>query len=152
MSGDLNHYTPGATASVRLVADGAGEVAERGDAVELVGESRDGTPEVALSSGGDATIGHLAADALKYDEDETYDADEVVGDAGVNLRHFVDWFETDADLAVADFAAWADGGGVRALDEAGGDTPADADVVGPVFRTVARGEYRADKVAVVRHR
>lgn len=150
MSGDLTLFTPGSTADARLVADADGNVAERGDAVELVGESRDGTPEVALSSGGAATLGHLAADSLKYDDDEDYAADDVVGDAGVNLRHFVDWFETDGDLSVGDQAVFADGGGVRAYDEAGGDT---ADLlVGPVFRTVARGEYRADKVAVVRHK
>lgn len=152
MSGDLQLFTPGATVDVRLVADGAGDVAERGQAVELVGEGRDGTPEVALSSGGPATIGHIAGEPVDYDPDEAVAAGDTIGEASVYVRHYIDWFESDGTLAVGDYAAWAAGGGVTAVDTAGGQTAGDADVVGPVFRTIGRGEYRADKVAVVRHR
>lgn len=151
MSGDNVLHTPGSQPSVRVVADANGDVAGRGDVVELVGEGRDGIPEVALASGSGFEIGHLVADSLDYDPEATYAADDRAGEAAVYLRHYVDWFDTDATLAVGtDRAAFAAGGGVRAYDEAGGDTALDA--VGPVFRTVARGEYRAGKVAVVRHR
>lgn len=149
MSGDLMEFEPGSDVSARLVADANGDVATRGDAVELVGSGADGEPLVALSSGGQATIGHLNADSPDYDEDATYAADDVVGMCGVLCRHNIDKFVGDGTMAVGDLAMYAAGGGVTAYDPAA--TGADPlDVIGPVFKTALSGEYDSDKVAVIR--
>lgn len=154
MTGDNVLHTPGSQPSVRVVADGTGTVAGRGDVVELVGEGRDGIPEVALASGSGFEIGHLVDDADDYDSEATYAAGDRIGESAVYLRHYVDWFDAAGAPAVGtDHVVFAAGGGVRAYDPV--DTGADdqpEDIVGPVFRTVARGEYRAGKVAVVRRK
>lgn len=151
MSGDLNLYTPGSKPTVEVVADANGDVAGRGDMVEIVGQSSDGDPQVQLCGTAGAGIGHLQRYPEDYDEAATYAQGDVVDDSTVLLRHYVDWFNGDpAALAAGDVVVSAADGGVRAYDAAGGDTP--DMLVGPVWRTSAHAEGTATKVAVVRHR
>lgn len=151
MSGDLNLYTPGSKPTVEVVADANGDVAGRGDMVEIVGQSADGHPQVQLCGTAGAGIGHLQRYPEGYDENATYAQGDVVDDSTVLLRHYVDWFAGDpAALAAGDIVVSAADGGVRAYDAAGGDTP--DMLVGPVWRTSAHAEGTASKVAVVRHR
>lgn len=150
MSGDLNLYTPGSKVSVEVVADADGNVAGRGDMVEIVGETANSV-QVQLCGTAGAGIGHLIRHPEAYDADETYASGDVVSDSTVALRHYVDWLKGDpAALAAGDLVVSATGGGVRAYDSAGGDT---VDMLtGPVWRTGSHGEGSASKVAVVRHR
>lgn len=150
MTGDVNLYTPGARVSVDVVADVNGDVAQRGDIVEIVGETPDGV-EVALNQTAGGGVGHLYRTPQEYDENETYSEGDSAGDGMIGLRHFVDWFEGDeAALTAGDLVVSDAGGGVRAYDEAGGDT---ADMaLGPVWRTGSHGAGTSGKVAVVRHR
>lgn len=150
MTGDLNLYTPGARVPVSVVAAADGSVPERGDLVQLAGETRDGV-EVTTQSDGHA-IGHVMRQPLEYDEDETYADGDVVGDSTVLLRAHVDWLKT-ADpsvLSPGDTVAADGSGGVDAYDEAGGDTALDA--LGYVWRTGTHADGTTDKVAVVRTR
>lgn len=150
-SGDLNLYVPGSKPTVEVVADADGNVAGRGDLVEIVGESDDGHPQVQLCGTAGAGIGHLKRYPEAYDESETYAQGDVVDDSTVLLRHYVDWFKGDPGaLAAGDLVVSATDGGVAAYDSAGGDTP--DRLIGPVWRTSAHAEGTASKVAVVRHR
>jgi hypothetical protein len=142
-SGDLNLYTPGARVSVSAVADGDGNVPQRGQIVELVGETRDGV-EVQTQGDGYA-LGHVMRPPEEYDEGEEYEEGERVGDTTVLLRKYVDWFETDElDTLEPGDAVSADGnGGVAATGEGDED-------FGVVWRTGKHGDYTSSKVAVVR--
>lgn len=148
-SGDLNLYTPGARIPVQVVADPNGNVAERGQIVEIAGETRDGV-EVQLTTADGSGIGHLKRNPGEYDADETYAAGDGVGDSTLLLRHYIDWFETGdlATLAPGDRVVSAAGGGVRAFDGAGGDT--EDMVLGTVWTTGTGGDGTSGKVAVIR--
>lgn len=150
MSGDTRLYEPGRHVSVEVVANANGNVAERGQVVEIAAQTA-GSVQVALSTTAGNGIGQLARTPLEYDENETYAADESVGDSKVFLTGPVDWFEGDtAALAPGDLVVDAGDGGVRAFDSAGGDT-VDM-IIGRVWSTRSHAAGTADKVAVYRHR
>jgi hypothetical protein len=146
MSGDVNLYTPGSRPGVTVVADDGGNIAERGDLVELVGETADGV-EVALSGGEDG-IGHLLRHANDYDEDEDYEEGDSVGDSTIGLRNYVDWFDGDADaLEPGDLVTTGADGGVEAYDDEAGGL-----AFGRVWKTGrGPGAGTSDKVAVIRY-
>ena len=157
MPGDVTLLEPGAESPVVLEADGNGDVPEYGDLVGIVGESSRGTHVSYPAAEGEA-VGHLVGPPADVDEDATFDANEVVGEAMVKLRHAVDWLpQTSGDWVPSttetespspnDQAVSLTDGSVRGRD---GDS-ADA-VIGRVWTTVQRAEGTASKVAVVRVR
>ena len=150
-SGDLTYFEPGERVSVTLVADSSGNVAGLNDLVEITGQNSEHT-EVSVVENAGAGVASLARLPREYDEDTAYAAGDEIGEATVLRRHPVDWLNpSTADaLAAGDVVVSDAGGGVAAYDSAGGDT---ADMVlGPVWTTLARGNYTAGKVAVVRQR
>lgn len=150
MQGDLTLFTPGDRVDAQLVANANGNIATRGDALEIVGETTDGRVQVALVETAGAGVATLAAEDDAYsDDDADYAAGDVAGGITMLLRHPVDWFKDGGNaLAAGDQVVTDVGGTVRAYDSAGGDT---ADMLlGRVFRTSSRGEGRTGKVAVVR--
>ena len=154
MSGDTRLYEPGRHVSVEVVANANGNVAERGQVVEIVGQTPDSV-QVALSTTAGAGVGHLARTPLEYDETATYAAGDVVGESKVYLTGPVDKFETTelATLATGDQVVTAAGGGVREYDPV--DTGADdqpQDIFGRVWTTRSHSEGGVGKVAVYRHR
>ena len=153
MSGDVNLFTPGARPPVVVVADVNGDVAQRGDIVEIVGETPDGV-EVALNQTAGGGVGHLLRTPEDYDDTAAYAQGDSAGDSTLGLRHYVDWFKGDAaTLTAGDLVVSAAGGGVRALDQDGtAPDDADNDILGPVWRTGSHGAGTSSKVAVVRHR
>ncbi|AUV81263.1 hypothetical protein C2R22_05960 [Salinigranum rubrum] len=149
--GDLTLFEPGQDVTVELVADSSGNVAGLGTLVEISGETSEHTQvqQVETAGAGVATVARLPRN---YDDTKSYSNGEVVGEAAVLLRHAVDWVEetTPGSLSAGDKAISDAGGTVAAYDPGGGDT---GDMVlGPVWTTLARGQYVADKVAVVRQR
>lgn len=149
MQGDLTLFTPGERVDAQLVANANGNIAERGDAVQIVGETDDGRVQVALVDTAGAGVATVAQEGEYSIDDADYAAGDVAGQITMLLRNAVDWFPDGGNaFAPGDQVVTAVGGGVRAYDAAGGDT---ADMlIGRVFRTYSQGEYRTGKVAVVR--
>ena len=155
-TGDLTLYQPGDTVTAELVADASGNVATRGQGVEIVGEGSNGNPQVRLVSTDGAGIGRLPKAADGHDEDATYAAGEVVDVATeVELNGPIDWWEPAGDYAApapGDRVVMAAGGGVTSYDPAG--TPADTPVMvlGAVWTTVSGDFGPGDRIAVYRFR
>ena len=144
MSGDLNLYTPGSQVTVTLVADATGAYPERGDGVALTGDETSAHPEASVVSGSGEFVGTLV-DLPPATEEDEIEADDVIGDATVLLRHYVDWLPSnDATLAPGDLVVYgADG-------VTGQDTEPATDVVGRVWKTGSNELGTDGKVAVVR--
>lgn len=159
MSGDVNLYTPGRRPTVEVVADADGNYAERGDVVEIVGQSQD-NPQVALNATRGGGIGHLGRDPMNEADrpghrgtldSEEFEEGDFVGQSALLLGHYVDWFRTDAALEPGDEVVFAAGGGVDAFDGGeGGDGVGDS--MGVVWMTAGYAEGTSGKVAVVRHK
>lgn len=148
--GDLRYFDPGEEIPVRLKADGDGDVAERGDPVELVDET-EGVTRVQLVNTDGEGIGSLAREPQEYDPDNAYGNDEEVGSATVLAEGPVDWYDqsdTGAALTPGDLAVLTTDG-VRVADLGGADT---VDMIlGRVFATGTRvAAETANKVAVLR--
>lgn len=148
MAGDVTYYDPGKDPDATLVANANGNVAERGDAVQIVGENSQGT-EVALVETAGEGVGILKNEPDEYDPDDTFAAGDEVGECAVRTRAGIDWYpdggnaHAAGDLVVADV-----GGSVRTYDSAGGDTP--EMIEGRVWTTLQRGQHTTGKVAVLR--
>lgn len=147
--GDLSLFSPGEKVDAELVANANGNVAERGDTVQIVGELDDGRVEVALVDEAGAGVATVAQEGDYSIDDADYAAGDTAGQITILLRHPIDWFPDGGNaFAPGDQVVTDVGGSVRAYDAAGGDT---ADMlIGRVWRTAGQGEYRAGKVAVVR--
>lgn len=76
--GDLIQFTPGTEVDVEVIADSSGNVATRGDGVELAGDTSQ-RPQVELVETAGNGIGILQRDVVEYDETATYSAGDVVG-------------------------------------------------------------------------
>ncbi|NUC71701.1 hypothetical protein HTZ84_05155 [Haloterrigena sp. SYSU A558-1] len=148
-SGDLSLFEPGDRPTVTLVADSSGNVPDLNDFVELTGENAQHA-EVSVVENAGAGVATVARLPDEYDPNASYSAGDVIGEATVLLRHPVDWVTPSdgTDLSPGDLVVSDAGGTVAAYDSAGGDT-ADM-IVGPVWTTIAKGNYTAGKVAVVR--
>jgi hypothetical protein len=160
MSGDVNLYTPGSKVTVEVVADADGNYAERGDVVEIVGQSQDLT-QVALNATRGAGVGHLGRDPMNEAdrpgqrgslEGEEFAEGDLVGQSKLLLRHYVDWFRTDAALEAGDEVVSAAGGGVDAYDDSDTGTDGPGDSMGVVWTLAGYAEGTSGKVAVVRHK
>jgi len=150
MSGDLNYLSPGETVSATLVADGSGNVPTRGDGLEITGEKADGVEVTAVTSP-ENFVAQLVDVPADYDPDASYSAGDVVGKVMIRVTHHVDWLpDADGSAAAGGQVVYGSGGGVRAYDNAGGDT-ADQ-IIGTVFTTLQKDEGTSDKVAVIRQR
>lgn len=151
----IKHLEPGESVTVELVANANGNVATRGDLVQIAGESSTHTQAALVDTAGQA-VALLDRQPEEYDPDAAYAAGDVVGEAQVKLRHAVDWMVPTGGVTFApgDFAVSDVGGTVRALDQDGtAPDDADHDIIGRVWATNSRGtEYTAGKVAVIRHR
>lgn len=150
MPGDLEMYKPGTGGlPATVVADPDGNVAERGDMVEIVGENRDLTEVRRVTTSGTAVPGHLARTPEAFDDDEAYDAGEEVGESTVLVGNKVDRFKDGGNAIAPGNQVVAEGGGsVRPYDTAGGDT---ADMIeGLVWSASAFDEYTSGTVAVIR--
>jgi len=155
VQGDLRYFEPGRQVSVRVVADTDGNVPERGDPVQLVGEDEGHTEVQALADDGEGIGALQRGGGDDYDDDETADLEEgdVLGSGTVLVTGPVDWYnETDGeDLSVDDLVVLTSDG-VRAYDDdPGDDTP--LDLFGRVFATGTRASAEtAEKVAVLRYK
>lgn len=147
--GDLRLYEPGEAIPVTLRADGTGTVAERGDPVQVVGEDAGRTFGELPGSDGVA-IGALKREPEEYDPDADYGNNEEIGSATVLTKGPVDWYdEVDGEGLAVDDLVVLTADGVRAYDNAGGDTP--EMILGRVFATGTRASaMTANKVAVLR--
>ena len=149
MQGDVFHSEPGQFPSVEIVADGSGNVPERGDAVELVDESdQAGTPQAQLTSGADG-VGAIVSYVKDYDETTSYASGDVVGQAAITGNNAgIEWKDTSESLAVDDKVVTTADGEVAAYDSAGGDTP---DLIyGRVWSAASTEVSNAGKVAIMR--
>lgn len=159
VQGDIGLYEPGDKPDVLVVANADGSVAQRGDMVEVVGETPDYTTVRKTTADGRG-VGVLIETPFGYDEAETYAGGAEVGDATIALGHRVDylkvagagWDQTDVtpaatSAAVGDFVMSAENGTVQMSD------PAVGEAMGVVWATNNRREaHRNGKVAVVRWR
>lgn len=150
VSGDLSLLVPGALPDVVVEADADGNIPERGDPVEIVGESS-GRVHVGALTAPANFVGTLKRQPTNYDPDATYAAGDVVGESVALVRHYVDWIPAagTATLAAGDLVV-VGADGARAYDAAGGDTA--EMIVGPVWTTQGTAGGTAGKVAVVRQR
>ena len=147
--GDLRLYDPGKNLDVDVIADPAGEVADRGDPVEIAGEAGGRTQVQLVQNDGDAIGALKRAPAV---DDADYAAGDIAGKGSALAQGPVDWYEDASGGAVApgDLVVLTSTG-VRAYDSAGGDTP--EMILGRVFATGTRATAAtADKVAVLRHK
>ena len=144
MAGDLTLYKPGSEVTVTLVTDSGGDYPTRGEGVALTGDESSAHPHASTVSETGEFVGTLVDLPPDTDEDEL-GADEVVGEATVLLRHYVDWLPSDdATLSPGDLVVYG-ADGVTAQDA----EPA-TEVVGRVFKTGSNELGTAGKVAVVR--
>jgi hypothetical protein len=149
VQGDLRLYDPGQQVDVDVIADPNGEVADRGDPVEIAGEDGGRTQVQVAQTDGDA-IGALQSAPDVDDAD--YAAGDVAGTGTVLADGPVDWYDDASGGAVGpgDLVVLT-GTGVRAYDSAGGDSP--EMIHGRVFATGTRATAEtANKVAVLRHK
>lgn len=159
--GDLRYFEPGQKIPVALVAGPNGEVAERGDAVELV-DQQDGRTRVRLSQGRGTGIGHLHRAPKEHeqrDEDVTYAAGELIGreSTTVYVDGPIDWFDpSDGYVASVDDLVVFDAGGTVDLYQPaapvdGGEDDNPEMIAGRVFATGTRASAEtAGKVAIIR--
>lgn len=150
MQGDLRYFNPGQAVPVELVANSEGEIADRGDVVELVGESG-GRTQVALCETRGEGVGHLHRRPKDYDEDDDYEEGDAAGveSATIYVDGPVDWFNPvdDYEAEVDDLVVFDDGG-IDAFDDEG---DAAEQVAGRVFATGTRETgMTAEKAAIIR--
>ncbi len=150
--GDLRLYEPGKEVDVEVVANSDGEVAERGDVVDVVGEST-GRTQVEKKNSAGPSAGTLKKTPTDFDEDETYAQGDSAGTSAVFLGGPVDWYEeADAEnLSPGDgYVIINPDGELEAFVDADDD---DREIVGYVWATGTRSTAAtAEKVAVVRTR
>lgn len=155
VQGDLRYFEPGRQVPVRVVADAAGEVPERGDPVQLAGESGGHTEVQALAADGEGIGALQRGGGDDYDDADLEGLEEgdELGSGTVLVTGPVDWYEEsdDEDLSVGDLVVLT-GDGVREFDDdPGDDTP--LDLFGRVFATGTRASANtAEKVAVLRYK
>lgn len=114
MAGDLLKHLPGERVEVHVVADANGDVAVRGDGVELAGEDAEYTQVQQTQATEGYGVGMLLNEPEDYDENVSYSSGEVVGQATLFLTCPV-IYVTPADsytASVGDQVAWADAGQV----------------------------------------
>lgn len=114
---DLVKWPSGSPVPVSLKADGTGNVATRGQGVEVVGV-QDGIPQVQLTTARGQGVGILTRTPDAFDSSKAYANDEVVGDTELELVLPVYWVEPTAAYAgtetVGDRVIFASGGQVEA--------------------------------------
>lgn len=148
-SGDLAYFQPGETVDVVVEADADGNVPTHGDLVEPVGQSR-GRVHVSAVSGPGQSVGHLQNYPADFDENETYAQGDVAGEAQALVRCYIDWLPAAVDTLSPGDLVVDDAGGVRAYDNAGGDTA--EQIMGMVWAPHGNSAGTAGKVAVARWR
>jgi len=150
VSGEVRLYDPGEMVDVEVVADSTGALPGRGDPVQLTGEDGGKTQVKLVETDGDG-VGALLHDNHLDDEADVA-AGEVAGPSTFLAKGPIDWYdESDGEnLSVNDVVVLTSDG-VRAYDEAGGDT---VDMqYGRVFATGTRATAAtAEKVAVLRYK
>jgi hypothetical protein len=149
VQGDLRLYDPGEQVDVDVVADSAGNVAGRGDPVELVGEDG-GRTQVQLVENDGEGIGALQHDNHLEDEADVA-AGEAAGKATVLAKGPIDWYdESEGENLAVDDVVVLTSDGIRAYVDA--DDTVDMQF-GRVFATGTRASAEtANKVAVLRYR
>lgn len=150
--GDLRFYEPGREVDVEVVANSDGEVAGRGDIVDVVGEENGRTQVEKRNTADGTTAGHLKRIPTDYDEDDDYTEGDSAGTSAVFVDGPIDWFEeADAeDLEPADHVVLNADGYLEEFDESEDD---DRDIFGYVWATGTRSTAAtAEKVAVVRRK
>lgn len=148
MTGDLNMTGPGVEVSATLVADGSGNVPERGDALELTGENEEGPQVTAVTAAGNF-IATLVDRPVDFDDTASYNSGDEVGEVTVRVTHYIELLnEDDANPVTVGDQVVVGASGARPYDNAGGDT-ADM-IVGTAWYTNPKPEGTAGKVAVVR--
>lgn len=142
-AGDLYLYVPGDAVGVDVVADSSGNVATRGEGVELSGEN-DAVVEVALVGTAGNGLGFLSRNPDTFDPNATYSAGETVGRSEVELWKPVALLPVDSAYtpALGDLVQWSSGGDVEAYNSTNVPDP-----YGRVFRTIGEPEA-PDKIAV----
>lgn len=114
---DLVKWPAGSPVPVNLKADGSGNVATRGQGVEVVGV-QNGIPQVQITTGRGNGVGILTRSPDAYDDTKTYANDEVVGDTELELVVPVYWVEPTSGYSggesVGDRVIFASGGQVEA--------------------------------------
>lgn len=114
---DLVKWPSGSPVPVNLKADGSGNVATRGQGVEVVGV-QDGIPQVQLTTARGTGVGILTRTPDAYDDTKSYANDEVVGDTELELVVPVYWVEPTTGYSgsesVGDRVIFASGGQVEA--------------------------------------
>lgn len=152
MQGDLRLFGPGDEIPIMLRADGSGNVADRGDPIELVGEDGGVTQGELLANDGTG-VGTLTNRPEEYDPDANYGANEAIGQTTIAADGPVDWFDEGTNYSGGGPGTLVveESDGVREYDSAGGDTP--DMILGRIFATGTRASAEtANKVAVLRWR
>lgn len=150
MPGDLEEYKPGTGGlPATVVADSNGNVAQRGDLVEIVGENRDLTEVRRVTTSGTAVPGHLSRTPDAFDPDATYSAGEEVGESTVLVKNKVDRFKDGGNaISAGDQVVAESGGSVRTYNTGTGDT---ADMIqGLVWSTSTDDDFTSGTAAVIR--
>lgn len=145
MPGGERLFEPGSQVDVEVVANANGNVATRGDLVQITGENR-GRTQVALVDTRGAGVGHLVETPADYDPDAVYAAGDVVGHSSVYTRNPIDkLYDGGNTFAPGDQVVSAVGGGVRAYGGTGDTLDM---IMGRVWKTGL--DDASDKVAVLR--
>lgn len=147
MSGDLTYFQEGREIPAKLVGDENGVVAERGEAVEIVGESLVLT-EVALCQTAGNAIGNVHQEPLGGDG--TGRSTIQLGDNPIDWYRLADgWDQTAADPSTTSASA----GDLAIVDVGGALVKYAGQPAGPkgrVFATNTRNEvYRDGKAAII---
>jgi hypothetical protein len=149
----IHYLDPGQKVTVQLVADSSGNVASRGDLVEIAGETGAHTQVSVVETEG-AGVALLKRMPREYDSSASYAGGDVVGETTVLLRHAVDFVPVSGSYSpsAGDQVVSDVGGGIRAVDRDGTAPDDTADMIlGRVWSTNTRGkEYVAGKAAVIR--
>jgi len=117
---DLVKWPDGTPVPVEVEANASGNVAQRGDMVQVVDES-DGVPVVRLTETRGEGVGILTRDPDDYDSGTNYATGDSAGRTELELVAPVYWVEPDAAYAapsVGDRVTSAPGGGVDVVDGA----------------------------------